>query len=93
MLHNIGTKPIKYDTKTLYHHKCIYNYNGHSKRYYSNSSNSNTELDEFDLCVIGCGGGGFAGTIRAWDYGKKIAVINSLSNLSRTTIHNGACLT
>eukprot|EP01084_Bolivina_argentea_P263400 445830_1 len=69
----------------------------HIKRYISSSITNNTTNnndidtnDEFDLCVIGCGSGGFTGAIRGWDYGKKIAVINPLNNLGGATIHNGA---
>lgn len=43
---------------------------------------------EFDLCIIGCGGGGFAAAARAWDYGKKVAIISP--NVGGATIHNGA---
>nr|WP_320116219.1 NAD(P)/FAD-dependent oxidoreductase [uncultured Desulfuromonas sp.] len=30
---------------------------------------------EYDLCVLGCGPGGFAGAMRAFDFGKHVCVI------------------
>ena len=35
-----------------------------------------TELKpEYDLCVLGCGPGGFAGAMRAFDFGKHVCII------------------
>ena len=35
-----------------------------------------TELrKEYDLCVLGCGPGGFAGAMRAFDFGRHVCII------------------
>ena len=34
-----------------------------------------TVPDVFDLCVLGCGPAGFAGAMRALDFGKHICII------------------
>lgn len=37
-----------------------------------------TELrKEYDLCVLGCGPGGFAGAMRAFDFGRHVCIIES----------------
>jgi len=33
--------------------------------------------DHYDLCVIGCGPGGFAGAMRALDFGKRVCVLEN----------------
>ena len=33
--------------------------------------------EKFDLCVIGCGPGGFAGAMRALDAGKDVCLIEA----------------
>ena len=33
--------------------------------------------DTYDLCVIGCGPGGFAGAMRALDAGKRVCLIEA----------------
>ena len=30
---------------------------------------------KYDLCVIGCGPGGFAGAMRAFDLGKHVCIV------------------
>ena len=35
-----------------------------------------TELrKEYDLCVLGCGPGGFAGAMRAFDFGRHVCIV------------------
>lgn len=34
-------------------------------------------VEKYDLCVIGCGPGGFAGAMRALDFGKKVCIVES----------------
>jgi len=36
---------------------------------------SEIAIEKYDLCVIGCGPGGFAGAMRALDLGKRVCVI------------------
>ena len=31
--------------------------------------------DEYDLCVLGCGPGGFAGAMRAFDFGRHVCIV------------------
>lgn len=38
---------------------------------------SKSEAEHFDLCVIGCGSGGFASAMRAFDFGKKVCVVEA----------------
>lgn len=44
---------------------------------------------EYDVCVIGCGPAGFAAAMRAWDFGKKVCIVER-SRLGGTAVHNGA---
>jgi len=46
------------------------NFNEISRRFYETDSEKYS--NEYDVCVIGCGPGGFATAMRAWDYGKKV---------------------
>ncbi|MDY0191617.1 MAG: NAD(P)/FAD-dependent oxidoreductase [Desulfuromonas sp.] len=34
-----------------------------------------SEITEYDLCVLGCGPGGFAGAMRAFDFGRHVCII------------------
>lgn len=43
----------------------------------------------FDLCVIGAGPAGFAAAVRAWDYGKRVALIER-GVLGGAALTNGA---
>lgn len=36
---------------------------------------SNREVEQYDLCVLGCGPGGFAGAMRALDFGKRVCIV------------------
>ncbi len=42
----------------------------------------------YDLCIIGAGAAGFAATARAWDYGKKVCVIEG-SEAGGAGVRNG----
>lgn len=33
------------------------------------------EITEYDLCVLGCGPGGFAGAMRAFDFGRHVCIV------------------
>ncbi len=46
-------------------------------------------MGNYDVCVIGAGPAGFAAAMRAWDYGKKIALIER-GPIGGAGIHNGA---
>ena len=46
-------------------------------------------MADYDLCVIGAGPGGYAATIRAWDFGKKVCLIER-GQLGGVGVHNGA---
>ena len=46
-------------------------------------------MRNFDVCVIGAGPAGFAAAMRAWDYGKKVCLIER-GLLGGGGIHNGA---
>ncbi len=46
-------------------------------------------MERFDVAVIGCGPAGFAAAMRAWDYGKRVALIER-GPLGGAGIHNGA---
>ena len=46
-------------------------------------------MRDFDVCVIGAGPAGYAATIRAWDYGKKVCLIER-NLIGGAGIHNGA---
>jgi hypothetical protein len=39
------------------------------------SSTPTNYVEDYDVCIIGCGPGGFAAAMRAWDYGKSVCVI------------------
>eukprot|EP01101_Sappina_pedata_P000142 TRINITY_DN10149_c0_g1_i1.p1 TRINITY_DN10149_c0_g1~~TRINITY_DN10149_c0_g1_i1.p1 ORF type:complete len:552 (+),score=251.42 TRINITY_DN10149_c0_g1_i1:17-1672(+) len=45
--------------------------------------------EKYDVCVIGCGSAGFAAAMRAWDYKKKVIIIEK-TRVGGATIHNGA---
>lgn len=44
---------------------------------------------DFDVCVIGGGPGGYAAALRAWDYDKRVAIVER-GELGGTGVHNGA---
>ena len=46
-------------------------------------------MRNFDVCVIGAGPAGYAAAIRAWDYGKKVCLIER-GLVGGAGIHNGA---
>jgi dihydrolipoamide dehydrogenase len=46
-------------------------------------------MADYDLCVIGGGPAGFAAAMRAWDFGKRVCLIEK-SELGGTGVHNGA---
>jgi len=54
-----------------------------SLRFFSN------DTQHYDICVIGCGPAGYAATMRAWDYKKKICVIEK-GRVGGAGLHNGA---
>ena len=45
---------------------------------------------EYDVCIIGGGAAGFVGAARAWDFGKKVAIINPENKLGGATFTDGA---
>ncbi|MFO0634353.1 MAG: NAD(P)/FAD-dependent oxidoreductase [Nannocystaceae bacterium] len=47
------------------------------------------EAYEFDITVIGAGPSGFAAAMRAWDFGKKVCLIER-GRLGGAGVHNGA---
>ena len=46
-------------------------------------------MADFDVCVIGGGPAGFAAAMRAWDYGKNVALVER-GPIGGAGIHNGA---
>lgn len=46
-------------------------------------------MSDYDVCVIGAGPAGFAAAMRAWDFGKRVALIEK-SDLGGAGVHNGA---
>ena len=46
-------------------------------------------MAEFDVCVIGAGPAGYAAAMRAWDYGKRVCIVEK-GPLGGAGIHNGA---
>ncbi len=46
-------------------------------------------MADYDLCVIGGGPAGFAAAMRAWDFGKRVCIVEK-SELGGTGVHNGA---
>ena len=46
-------------------------------------------MAKYDVCVIGAGPAGFAAAMRAWDYGKRVALIER-GPVGGAGIHNGA---
>lgn len=46
-------------------------------------------MADYDVCVIGGGPAGFAAAMRAWDFGKRVCLIEK-SELGGTGVHNGA---
>ena len=46
-------------------------------------------MDKFDVCVIGCGPGGFAAAMRAFDLGKSVCILEG-SNIGGAGIMHGA---
>ena len=46
-------------------------------------------MAEFDVCVIGAGPAGYAATMRAWDYGKRVCVIER-GRVGGAGVHHGA---
>jgi len=46
-------------------------------------------MADYDLCVIGAGPSGYAAAIRAWDYGKSVALVDR-GPLGGAGVHEGA---
>ena len=46
-------------------------------------------MAEYDVCVIGGGPAGFAAAMRAWDFGKRVCLVEK-TQLGGTGVHNGA---
>ncbi|MGH1340101.1 MAG: dihydrolipoyl dehydrogenase family protein [Nannocystales bacterium] len=46
-------------------------------------------MSDYDVCVIGAGPAGFAAAMRAWDFGKRVALIEK-AELGGAGVHNGA---
>ncbi|MCP4868065.1 MAG: NAD(P)/FAD-dependent oxidoreductase [Proteobacteria bacterium] len=46
-------------------------------------------MSDYDLCVIGAGPSGYAAAVRAWDFGKKVALVDK-GPLGGAGIHHGA---
>lgn len=46
-------------------------------------------MSDYDVCVIGAGPAGFAAAMRAWDFGKRVALIEK-AELGGCGVHNGA---
>ena len=46
-------------------------------------------MTQYDLCVIGCGPGGFASAMRAFDFGKHVCIVES-GQVGGAGIFNGA---
>jgi len=46
-------------------------------------------MADYDLCVIGAGPSGYAAAIRAWDFGKRVALVDR-GPLGGAGIHHGA---
>jgi len=46
-------------------------------------------MSDYDLCILGAGPSGFAAAMRAWDYGKRVCLIER-GRLGGTGIWNGA---
>ncbi len=46
-------------------------------------------MADYDVCVIGAGPAGFAAAMRAWDFGKRVCIIEK-TELGGTGVHNGA---
>lgn len=49
----------------------------------------NKEVEHFDLCVFGAGPSGYAGAMRAIDYGKKVCLIEK-NRVGGAGVYNGA---
>lgn len=46
-------------------------------------------MSDYDLCVIGAGPSGYAAAIRAWDFGRRVALVDR-GPLGGAGIHHGA---
>jgi len=46
-------------------------------------------MADYDVCVIGGGPAGFAAAMRAWDFGKRVCLVEK-TELGGTGVHNGA---
>lgn len=46
-------------------------------------------MASFDVCVIGAGPAGFAAAMRAWDFGKRVCLVER-GRLGGAGVHNGA---
>jgi dihydrolipoamide dehydrogenase len=46
-------------------------------------------MSDYDVCVIGAGPAGFAAAMRAWDFGKRVALVEK-ADLGGAGVHNGA---
>jgi dihydrolipoamide dehydrogenase len=45
-------------------------------------------MGKYDLCIIGAGPAGYAAAIRAWDFGKKVCLIEK-GEIGGAGVHNG----
>jgi dihydrolipoamide dehydrogenase len=46
-------------------------------------------MSDYDVCVIGAGPAGFAAAMRAWDFGKRVCIIEK-GAIGGVGVHNGA---
>ena len=46
-------------------------------------------MADWDVCIIGAGPSGYAAAVRAWDYGKRVCLVER-GPLGGTGVHNGA---
>ena len=45
-------------------------------------------MGKYDLCIIGAGPAGYAAAIRAWDFGKKVCLIEK-GEIGGAGVHHG----
>ena len=48
-----------------------------------------SDTHRYDVCVVGAGPAGFAAAMRAWDYGKRVCLVEK-GSLGGAGVHNGA---
>ena len=48
-----------------------------------------SDTHRYDVCVVGAGPAGFAAAMRAWDYGKRVCLVEK-GRLGGAGVHNGA---